>query len=234
MKIGLALSPCAISASSTPAYDVSPLAWDAWFRDYAGSPWSGTVSGGNSGAKTATGTATVGTAINGHAPASFNGTQGLTSVTTAAGFISTTAYRVCFVIATSTAAAPAVGAFDDPGIFTETGGNWGITWSTSGVKVYHFDGAYKVASKACAADGLPHAVDVVYDGVNITVTVDGVAGTPVAAGTCGSLAGAVSWGLNYNNAAKFTGSIYDFLSDGSAMSAMSAADFLSYKQGRYG
>ena len=194
------------SAASLTEY-LTTLVLTGWYRaDWVSSPWAGTAGAGSSGSKSTFSTygvaPTTGTALNGHVPASFNGTShGLQDVTNLTpSYISTTAYTVSLLVNFTAAAAPAAAIYDNPGVVVENGGNWGIVFNTNGVSCYHNDGTYKVATRACAISGW-HEVDVTYDGTTLTVYVDGVAGAGVAAGTLGTIAGSVLHvGRNYSGA----------------------------------
>ena len=74
-----------------------------------------------------------------------------------------------------------------------------------------------------------------YNGTNITVTVDGVAGTPVASATTGTIAGAAVYlGSSWNNAAKFNGQMMDVMIANASLATTSAAQFKAYIDNRYG
>ncbi len=236
---GLGGGPFVASSSGVAVLDPSTLSLTGWVRgSYAAAPWAGTASAGTSGAKTfqTSGTnPTAGTAVNGLTPAAFNGsTQYLIDiVSTMSAYISTTAYRVSLLINATSAAAPAGNIYDNPGILTEAGGEWGIVFNSNGVSCYHDSAGYKVASQACST-GAWHAVDVLYNGTTLTVSVDGVAGTPVTAGTLGAIGSAVRVGGNYSHAVKFTGSILEIATAQATLATTTAAQIKAYYNSRYG
>lgn len=217
--------------------DPSDLALTGWFRaSYGGAPWVGEASAGTSGAKSATspGAApTVGTAVNGHTPADYNGTtQYLRDIiSTGPDYISTTAYRVVMLIEPGTLSAPAGAVYDDRGLFVETGGNWGITANTSVISVYHYSGAYKVASAPIVAG--KQVVDIRYDGTDLKLAINGVEGTPDTAGTLASIATDLRLGANYSAGSKYAGTILEFISCDDDLPGTTPADFLAYFNQRY-
>jgi hypothetical protein len=209
---------------------------------FAAIPWLGAVSRGTSGElthafDTAGADPTVGSTLNGHDAAAFDGTQYLQNTAGAELFLNTSAYRVLGWINASAASAPSGGGTTpkfDAAIISEDGGKWGITFTTDGVSVFHDDGAYKVASKACTTAGW-HLFDVIYDGTNLTVYIDGVAGTPVAAGPLGTISGAtVRLGINFDVTVGFVGEIVEIgIADG-ANALISTTDLVRDGEARYG
>ncbi len=238
----VASMPSYVGAASVTVWSPALAVLTGWYRgSYGGTPWAGTASAGTSATPALLdpgggAAATVGSAVNTFTPAAFNGTSKYLkdNVTLAPSYISTTGYRLSFLINATAAAAPAGSIFNNPGLFTENGGNWGVVFNTDGVNVYHFSGSYKVAKQACST-GAWHAVDVVYDGVNLTVSVDGVAGTPVAAGTLGSITGALmAFGANFNHTVFFNGTIMEMSTAQSAIAGSTPTMFKAYYNARYG
>ncbi len=217
------------------------LALSGWWQaSFTAAPWVGVASAGTSGSNnlvTDTADPSSGTALNGLNPATFNGTtQRLIATGTSGGlakFITTTAYRISMLVNITTEDAPSAHPYTDRGILGSDGGNWGVTATTSGVSVFQTDGAYKSASKACATAGW-HAVDIVYDGINMTVSVDAVAGTPVACGALTTTTGSFCIGTNFSKAVFYAGSVAECMISKTTLSAVTAADFKSYYNLRYG
>lgn len=172
-------------------YSPAQEALTMWHRaSYAGSPWAAVSSAGSSGLNgnftEATNPPSVGTALNGRTPATFNGTtQTLTSAQNLNVYINVAAWSLSVLVRpTATAAARSVGAgYNDPAIIGETTqGYWYLTYTTSGVTIGHYDptaGTWKEATQACVA-GAWHLVHAWFDGVNISISVDSVAATSVA------------------------------------------------------
>jgi hypothetical protein len=78
MRLGLSLALGGQQRSSGAAFDPASLALTGWWEDYAGTTWVGKASAGTSGGRTlvASGLAPdVGTAINGHGTAQFDGSS---------------------------------------------------------------------------------------------------------------------------------------------------------------
>lgn len=236
MGLGLGLG---FGGGSAGAAVLNPatLALTGWVRaSYGGAPWAGTASAGSSGAKsmvTAGADPSVGTAINGLTPAAFNGTtQYLRDIADiCSDFISTTAYRVVALIEPGSLAADSGVPYNDAGIFVETGGNWGVFVNSTNVGVYHYDGAYKVATKAVVAG--KQLVDVRFDGSTLTVAVNGVDGTPVAAGTLGAIATDLRLGTNYAASVKYPGTIAEIFTAQSDLAATTPSDVKAYINSRY-
>lgn len=218
--------------------DPTSLILSGWYRgSYTAAPWTGTASGGSSGSNTwqnGSGPPGAGVAVNGYTPVTFSGaTHLIDAVTTVPNYITTTAYRVILLINAASAAAPAGNIFDNPGLLTENGGNWGIVYNTDGVNVYHNDGSYKVATKTCST-GAWHVVDVSYNGTTLSVQVDAGTAATVAAGTLGSIVGAVfRIGGNYNAAVKFTGDMMEAISAQDPLVSTVPSSFKSYLNSRY-
>lgn len=224
--------------SSGVVFDPSVLNLAVWQRDFGGAPWAGTASAGASGSHSfVVGTAPgVGASLNGHASADFDGTNdvlvlsGLQMVDA----ISTTAYRIALLFEADTLPAPAGSIFANPGIFADGGGNFGVVVNSAGIHVYHHDGAYKVASgPAALSTATKYAIDIVYDGANITVSVNGVAGTPVAAGTLGGIVTECRLGESYSGFGDLR--IWDFMSAQATLAAsMTTAQHKGYINARFG
>ncbi len=217
------------------------ISLDGWWRaSWASSPWVGNASTGGSGSNNVSaGTApAVGTALNGLNPANFNGTSHVlvdnsgTASTQLARYITTTQYRISMLVNLTSVSAPGAHPYTDRNILSSNGGNWGVSATTSGIGIYHNDGAYKTAFKACATGGW-HAVDIVYDGTNLTVSVDGVAGTPVAAGALASTVGNFIMGANFASAVFYSGLIADLSIAKTKLAAVTAAQFKAYYNARY-
>jgi len=224
-------------STAAPILNPADLSLTGWWRgSFASVPWAGTASAGSSGSRPLDlGTASVGSALNSLDAASFNGTsQSLTcSTVTADGFLSTTGYRLSFLVLINSLAAPSGTIYADKGLLTESGGNWGIVANTDGVNCFHHDGAYKVAVKSITA-GAWHAVDIIYNGTNLIVSVDGTAGTPVAAGTLSSITGATFRICdNLFGSGKLGCQIEDLAVANTALATTTASAFKAYYNSRY-
>lgn len=240
MMIGLGLGLTTPHGAPAPVLDPATLALSTFVRgSFAATPWVGVASAGPSGARDwiAGINPDVGTALNGYDSASFNGTTHFLIVSgglLTSDVITTTAYRFSLLAEFDTVPAPAANAYDDAPIFGESGGNFGVVFNTAGVHCFHHDGAYKVASSAAGVTtGTKYAIDVVYDGSSITVSVNAVAGTPVTAGTLGAIASAPRMGRNYAPGYADL-RIWDFYTSQTALAGTTAADHKAYINSRYG
>jgi hypothetical protein len=219
-----------------------PLALSSFNRSYAGAPWAGTSSVGPSGARSwVTGVApSVGTALNGNASADFNGSTQylqLSGGLLQSDLVSSTAYRISFLIEFDTINAPAGLIYNNDTILGDGGafGNFGVVFNTAGIHIFHFDGGYKVASGPSApSTATKYAVDIVYDGTNITVSMNGVAGTPVAAGTLGAVGAVATLGRNLSGSGFPDCRIWDWYTAQSDLPGVSATDHKNYINSRYG
>lgn len=219
-------------------FSPASLTLTGWYRSYAGNPWTGTASAGASGARSVEAGSAPGTSsLNGLGIADFVAASSnylLDATNLADAYLSLTGYRVVILINLTTAPAPAGAIYDNPGILTEGGGNWGIVYNNAGIHCYHNDGGYQVASSAAAvATGGWHVVDVIYNGVNLTLSVDGTAGTPAPAGTLGSITAAFRLGANYAPAVYTNAKIAEVVIANASLSSTSSTTFKSYVNSRY-
>ena len=201
---------------------------------YAGAPWSGTssLSAGNAPA--------VGTALNGFAPASFNGTSNnLVNATGFTSFAGASAGTVLLLLnATSAAADHGVGdRIDNTGLVEQNGGSttFGLGYSTSGVTVALYDTSASYKELAVAAStGAWHLAFCRWDGTNLQLGVDGGAMSSVASAAFNAAsAGGVVVGANYNGGGFFAGLIEEVAMFTSTVSDANRAKIRSYFNTRY-
>jgi hypothetical protein len=219
------------------AFDPATLALTGWYRGTWAVPWPGTASTGTSGTKTLQSNGhdpVAGTTLNGHQAADFAGSHMLVdSVNLMPTYISTSAYRIHMLIYVTATGAPG-GIFSDPGLITENGGSWGVTINNTGIQVYH--AASQVAASAGAlATGAWHDVDILFDGAHVTITVDGVAGTPGATTSAGFITGATMFvAQSAYVTAHPNVQIMDLLIANTALAGTTAAALKGYVNARYG
>lgn len=239
--IGFSFGAGRASKMASSVLDPTTLSLSGYWRgSYAGSPWVGTASAGSSGGRNlteATNAPSVGAALNSLASADYDGTddQLAASGVVASDLIATGGYRVSFLAEFDALPAPAGAVYSNPSVIMDTGtGNFGVVVNNAGVHAYHSDGSFKTASSAAAiSTGTKYAIDVVYDGTNITVSVNGTAGTPVAAGNAVSITGAVSFGRNVFNDARLNGRIWDLYTAQTDLAAVTSAAHKAYINSRY-
>lgn len=189
-------------ASSTVSTGIDPatLALTLFYKaDFpGGTSWSGTASTGSSGtnaATEATNPPTQGTAVSGHIPAKFNGTNQLltTGADMSAMFSATAMTFIALVNVTSAPGAAAVGTpYLDPGVLSfASQGYYGMGVNSTGLRVYAFDGAYReIASSALPfSTGALQALQMKWDGVNLKGRVNRGTWQSVACGTVSNTAG---------------------------------------------
>ncbi len=228
------------------AFDPSSLPLTAWYRaPFAASPWVSSASVGPSVARgsmtEATNPPTAGTALNGCAPASFNGTtQFLANANTLGSFVSGSAWSIAVLVKpTATAIARTVGGgYNDPCILSETAqGYWYLTYTVSGVTVGHYDDniGWVEANQACAA-GAWHLVQAWFDGANISIAVDSVAATSTVT-TVQILAavGPLTFGKGgFGGPQFYTGDIAEVMISNSALDVTARSNIRAYVNTRYG
>ena len=103
--------------------------------------------------------------------------------------------------------------------------------NSTNVGCYHYDGAYKTATRAVVAGKM--LVDVRFTGTTLTVAVNGTDGTPVAAGTLGAIATDLRMGANYSAGVKYQGTVAEMFSAQSDLAATTPADVKAYINNRY-
>jgi IPT/TIG domain len=197
--------------------DPAALALTGWWQSpFAGSPWNGVASAGASGSRAlteATNPPTVGAALSGRNTADFDPVGPLPdrigSALALSSFVGASAGS-CAVLFNADAAPTAnSGAPHIEGnIATETQPNWGITFSTAGVRGYirQADLAFKSVAQTCATGGW-HLVQMKWDGATLYVRLDSGAWSSVAAGPIGNVTGTFQLGRNYASAGGFDGRI---------------------------
>lgn len=212
------------------------------YFDYGGTlPWDGTASTGTSGSKSlnlATGgfsnSPDLGTLLNGHRGAAYDGTKdSYDSSHDASTFISLSAYRLVAVVVPASLPATSGFAPNDPGLVV-CAGSVGLSVSSSGARLYHYDGSYQFADgpSALSLDDL-HVIDVTFDGSTATVHVDGVAGTPVACGAVPSFSGQFHVGSNYNGTARFDGEVFEVQTYASDLAAVTPEAVYAYALAKF-
>lgn len=157
-------------------FDPTTLAWSSYYRaSYGGAPWSPTASAGGSGTAgnlVAGDAPSVGTAVDGLTPADWNGTSDVlfNSTTPQSTLFSTTAGGILCAFYARTAAAPGAD-YADPAFFRNLGGDQGLTFSTSGVKIFVSSGGYQTRTLA-AAPGAWHVALGRWNGSALDLLVD--------------------------------------------------------------
>jgi hypothetical protein len=177
--------------------DPATLSLTGFWRNYTASPWTGTASAGASGGRAIsapTGPETpASTLYDGYGAATTDGVNDYLRDPTlaASSYWAQGAYTTLLVVRPSGGAAPNANAYADQQLFCASGDLVGISWTTSGVRAWHYNGTNWTPTGivACSADAW-HFIAVTYDGTTLSIAVDG--GTPqtVARTNTISLAGA--------------------------------------------
>ncbi len=181
-------------------YDQDPALLDCdglWLDSYAtNTNWDSTASAGLSGGTNRKLTILnlrpdASAPVNGFTGATFGGTQSLVdTVDTAEKFITTTAYSLSMLIKPTTAPADTT-VYNNPGLFTEAGGNWGIVYSDAGVRVYHASATKVTLAYASVPTAAWTQVDVSFSAGVLRIRANGGAWTSAAGvAATGSVTGA--------------------------------------------
>jgi hypothetical protein len=226
-------------------FDLAALPLSGWWRgSYVGSPWTASASAGSSAANgdlsEATNPPAIGTALGGFTPASFDGTNDeISSSSLLDAFVAggTGSALVLFLATQASAAAPAGQPYDDPGLVVQSGGGttWGVNYSTAGVRVGFYDGAWQDLAVA-AAVGVYHLAQVKWDGASLWLRVDSGSWSSLAAGACNPSAagGVVTLGRNYSSAAFFQGRILETVFANAVLDDATFDKAKDYVNARYG
>lgn len=238
--LGLGLGLGGRAGGSAAAFDPATLSLTGWWRaSFAASPWVGVASAGSSGSRDlteATNPPAVGSALNSHASADFDGTNDkIGTALTAADFTDVNAYSgwVLFqadAIGTNSAEGT---AYENDPLIRNGNSNFGVTLRSSPqVQVWHFDGAWK-AAEVTIATGTPQLVRFKYDGTNIKVSVNSGAYTSRAVGNMSAGTAAMSLGGESFAATFFNGRIWDVALTDQVLSDADLDNVKAYINARY-
>jgi hypothetical protein len=234
------------AAGGPPAFDPGTLSLTGWWRDYAGSPWVGTASSGDSGNNDLTeATNPPGvSSLNSHGTADYDGTNdNLTADGTQDTYLASADGSGWVLFNADTAHADASTADFSPNFLGESNGTWGVGFSSSGIHIFVFDGSNGLSEKliACATGGW-HLLRWKYhysSGMTLSLALDGGVWQDVTSafgsGLSGTLTGTVRSGLRYNNGTPFfDGEVADMGISDAVLTDQNFTDVLSYVNSRYG
>lgn len=224
------------------AFNVASLALTGWWRaSYAGSPWVGTASNGTSGSHDlteATNPPAVGTAVNGLAPADFDGTNDqLSNASPITDFVSASAGSIACLFYADAAFADggSTAYYNMPGLFMNSvNGYLALTFSTSGVRLGSYDTVSALFDSVAAACGTGawHLGQGRWDSTTLEVRVDGGAWQTMAKGVTLNTDG-ISVGTSFSAANFFDGKILELMSAQSRWSDSDFDNIKSYVNARY-
>ena len=228
--------PATFWKSSVAVFDPATLNLSGWWRaSYAGAPWAANASAGASAANgnlvTNLSDPTAGTAQNGFTPAAFTGGQNLTNATDASTFFTSTNATIIALFYGVAAGAPSGNIYDDPAIYHDGNADFGLTYTTSGLTGYAYDGAYQSKSVAVAT-GAYHLVMLRTNGSVLGMTLDSAAETTVACGTKAALTGGGQVGVGYGGGG-ISGRLLELMFSPTAISNANYANVKSYCNSRY-
>ncbi len=243
MRLGAALLQATSFSPAVASFDPATLSLDGWWRaSYGGSPWSPTASAGTSGSNGTLVTAgvapSVGSAVNGLTPATFNGTSQAFGSGTAAmtDLVTATAMTLIVLVKASASVAIASNFYDDPLLIGDSGGNVGLVFTSSGVRAGAYSGGSNQTTSIALATGAWALCAMRYDGSHVKCRVSKASGTtdatPVASGTP-SLGAGPYIGKNYAAAKFFAGDILEVMTSKTVLSDANLVSIVSYFNSRY-
>ena len=229
---------------SAGGFDPAVLPLTGWWRgSFVSSPWSGVASAGagsasNSLANVAFTAPSVGAALNGYAPAAFNGTtDGLVAADTTAAMFGTTAWSYSCLVYFDTLPANAGAAYLNPTLLTDDQATLGIAVSVDGAEAFHLDAAaanYLTTPAAPVATSAWTLVQARWTGASVQVRVNGGAWQTVASTGQYNVSGTPFVGPNYAQSAFLAGRIMDHLTANSAFDDATFDKLKAYVNARYG
>lgn len=232
------MRPFSFWKSSGAVFDPATLDMSLWVRTaYAGAPWAGETSIGSSASNDlAAGTApSTGANLNGRATADFNGTtQYLVNANTIDQFF-TTAYDI-FALVNLAALGADAAAYDEAPILCDNAGNWGLHVSTSGARMYHYDGGALATSRVAISTSTWTLIRARWDGSDMTIGKNSGAlgGSQAAGAPAGMASGTIKAGANYAGAAFLQGLVAELMVFPSNLSAGDTTNVISYINSRHG
>lgn len=221
-------------------FDPATLSLSGWWRaSYAGDPWVGVASAGASGARDLTaGTAPgTGSALNGLAPADFNGsTHTLVNANTTADFFSAAAWSMIVLFNADTAQAYGADEYDNESLISTTGAaaaEIGMAFSANGVSVWQADGGgWPGVTVACGTAGW-HLARAKYDGTDIKLSIDSGAYSSGAAGNIVTTTETLQVGVDWFASQFFDGKIAEIMFAQTDLSDGTLDNIKSYINARY-
>lgn len=228
-----------IRPAASATFDPATLSLSGWWRaSYTGLPWAPTASAGSSGSNgsfvTNLDDPNIGTSLNGYDCANFDGIgHNAKNNTDITSFVTTTAGSLIVLFQGDAQDAPTGSIYNDTAIFRDSNADFGMTYTTSGVTAFAYDGAYKTKSVTCNT-GAPHLIMMTVNGTNLAVTIDSAAEVTQACGTLSALTGSLSLGVAYGGATSLNGRIWEVMTSTSVLNSTNYGNIKSYVNSRYG
>lgn len=245
VMIGLALALSGGSGwGSGAVFDPTTLSASGYWRtDYSASPWAGVATAGASSGRDlseATNPPSVGTAVNGHAPPDFDGTNDVLTGGAIGDYITSTAWEVSGLISIDAAAVAfsAGQGYAYPSILTDDGaGNFYIAIAdvsgTPNLVIGHYDNVSWKEVKAPITFTTPHCFHAWFDGTNLNLIIDGgTPATPVAAGNVAVSGSNIKVGRNYTTVF-LNGRVLELMTFAAVQDSTKRANLRSYYNSRY-
>jgi len=232
------------AAPSAAAYDPAVLSLTGWWRadgasgyDDSSGVWYGVASAGSSSGRNlteATNFPSAGTAVNGHTPPDFDGSNDvLANATAISTMLTASAWFGWWLVNIDAIATSSGTSYSNDVIMNDSGAYWGIHLSSASgglVYAYQWDGAEKAVSAAIGT-GAWTLICARYDGTNLRLKVDSGTVQTVAAGNISTTTGTIQCG--YNVATAYNGRMADIGLMASAGSDALFDDIKEYVNDRY-
>ncbi len=218
-------------------FDPSSLSLTGWYRtNYGGADWTGTASAGSSGTRTlTTGTApSNATTLNGMNVAAFDGSNDvlIQGTGTLDDYINAAAYSVVMLVRPKSAASAAGNIYDNDQIVSDSGGNFGVAWSSSGVAAWHYDGDWTATGWTALTGNTWAMVSSVYNGTDMSCRVNNGTAATQAQGNVSGLGVTLRLGQNFGSVFTEMDVAELMISDTELTTQL--ADVKSYFNTRYG
>lgn len=241
LGLGITTSGLVWGSGGAP-FDPATLTLTGWWRAaFSASPWVGTASGGSSGSRNlteATNPPSAGTALNGFAPADFDGTNDTIASGLAVDQFVTAGAGMCACLFNADAAAADAGAttaYLNPSFLAHNvTAEVYFTYSSSGVRLGCYNGTDQNSFAAACGTGAWHLAVGTWDSSTLYLSIDGGSFTTLSRVVSLSASGALATGRNYNSTAFFNGRIAELMFGAFTANATHVANIKSYVNTRYG
>lgn len=224
-------------AAPASSFDPATLSLTGWWRpNYGGSPWVGSTSAGASGGRTlteATNAPSIGTAVNGHIPADFDGTNDILNGIALSNYITTGAGTVIVLAFIDSVVASTGLARSDEGVVGQAGVNFiAMGVSSSGLRTSAFDSAHRECGPTACSTGAWHMLMMRWNGSVLEQSVDLGTVASVACTGPSTITANLKIGANASTAF-FDGKVLEVITASSYLSDATLANIKSYFNTRY-
>lgn len=242
------MMPFAFWKSAGASFDPATLSLSGWWRADGSTGYSVAVGTGTFDAVASAGTSgtngdltegtnppSVGTAVNGHNPPDFDGTDDLLNASAIeSDLFAASAGSIAVLYYADTTDAANTEVLDDEALFAGAGGFLCVTVNNTGARVMLNSGGQKKIQLTGGTSGAWHLMQVKWDGTNLKARVDSGSWTSTSCGDMGDLTSAIKVGCNYNASSFFDGRIAEVITAASTLSDADFDDLITYVNARYG